>query len=68
MHVCVLELYIRLLWLHALLISNFPVGLAPPKKAPGAHQICRTIIGKMLLEAIVGAFFGVPNHQENYNS
>ena len=50
-------------------ISNFPVGLAPPKKAPATHQICRKTVGKMLLEVDLwgGPFWGVANQPENYN-
>ena len=52
---------------HIIKFSNFPVGLAPQKKAPGTHQICRKTIGKMLLKVdLWGAFFGVANHQENH--
>jgi hypothetical protein len=47
--------------------SNFPVGLAPQKKPPATHQICRKTIGKMLLGIdLWGPFFGVANHQETY--
>ena len=50
--------------------SNFPVGLAPKKKAPGTHHICRKTRGKMLLGVYLwGPFLGggKPTGKSNYN-